>query len=100
MNIHDFLIPPADTARRKGPHDRIVMSSRVRLARNIRDAAFPGWAKKPERIKVLEAIRPAVEVLSEMRDAFSQTMDNLSTLDKQILVERHLISREHAAKSA
>ena len=27
-------------------------------------------------------------------------MDNLSTLDKQILVERHLISREHAAKSA
>src|SRR5438105_15785745 len=27
-------------------------------------------------------------------------MDSLSTLDKQILVERHLISREHAAKSA
>ena len=27
-------------------------------------------------------------------------MDNLSALDKQILVERHLISREHAAKSA
>jgi protein arginine kinase len=26
-------------------------------------------------------------------------MDNLSALDKQILVERHLISREHAAKS-
>src|SRR6202043_3106634 len=32
--------------------------------------------------------------------AFSESMDNLSTLDKQILVERHLISREHAAKSA
>ena len=30
------------------------MSSRVRLARNLRDAAFPGWAKKPERIKILE----------------------------------------------
>jgi protein arginine kinase len=27
-------------------------------------------------------------------------MDHLSTLDKQILVERHLISREHAAKSS
>src|SRR5215472_5578649 len=80
MDIHNFLIPPADTARRKGPHDRIVMSSRVRLARNIKDAAFPGWAKKPERIRVLDMIRPA--------------------LDKQILVERHLISREHAAKSA
>jgi len=100
MNIHDFLIPPAESARRKGPHDRIVMSSRVRLARNIRNASFPGWAKKPERVRVLEMIQPAIESLPEMADAFSESMDNLSALDKQILVERHLISREHAAKTA
>src|SRR5438034_8992490 len=100
MDIHAFLVPPADIARRKGPHDRIVMSSRVRLARNLKEAAFPGWAKKPERSRLLEMIRPAIESLPEMKEAFSATMDNLSTLDKQILVERHLISREHAAKSA
>jgi protein arginine kinase len=100
MDLHEFLIPPAEGARRKGPHDRIVMSSRVRLARNVKDAAFPGWAKKPERVKVMESIRPAVETLPEMREAFSQSMDNLTALDKQILVERHLISREHAAKGA
>ena len=76
------------------------MSSRVRLARNLKDAAFPGWAKKPERIRVLEMIQPAIEALPEMKGAFSGTMDRLTTLDKQILVERHLISREHAAKSA
>jgi len=76
------------------------MSSRVRLARNVKDAAFPGWAKKPERVRVLDMIRPAVEGLPEMKEAFSETMDSLSALDKQILVERHLISREHAAKSA
>lgn len=100
MDLHEFLIPPAETARRKGPHDRIVMSSRVRLARNVKGAPFPSWAKKPERIKIMESIRPAVETLPEMREAFSQSMDNLSALDKQILVERHLISREHAAKGA
>src|SRR5881396_3489928 len=100
MDLHAFLTPPADSARRKGPYDRIVMSSRVRLARNLKEAAFPGWAKKPERVRVLELIRPAVEALPDMKDAFSEAMDNLSTLDKQILVERHLISREHAAKSA
>src|SRR3982751_3781515 len=99
-DIHIFLVPPAEIARRKGPHDRIVMSSRVRLARNIKEAAFPGWAKKPERIRVLDMIRPAVQTLPEMKDAFSEAMDSLTTLDKQILVERHLISREHAAKSA
>jgi protein arginine kinase len=100
MTIHEFLEPPANTARRKGPHDRIVMSSRVRLARNIKEAAFPGWAKKPERVRILDIIRPAVATLPEMKDSFAESMDNLSTLDKQILVERHLISREHAAKSS
>ncbi len=76
------------------------MSSRVRLARNLRDAAFPGWAKKTERVRILDTIRPAVESLPEMKDSFSEAMDNLGALDRQILVERHLISREHAAKSA
>lgn len=100
MNLDAFLIPPAETARRRGPHDRIVMSSRVRLARNIRKAAFPGWAKKAERLRVLELIQPAIAALPEMADAFFGTMDRLSALDKQILVERHLISREHAARNA
>jgi len=100
MTIHEFLSPPVETARRAGPHDRIVLSSRVRLARNLKGLAFPGWAKKAERVKSLEAIRPAVEGLPQLTSAFSETMDNLQPLDKQILVERHLISREHAAKSA
>jgi protein arginine kinase len=100
MDIHEFLVPPAESARRKGPHDRIVMSSRVRLARNLKGSSFPSWAKKPERVKILETIRPAVESLGEMKDSFSSGMDDLTALDKQILVERHLISREHAAKSA
>jgi len=98
-DLHQFLISPTATTRLSGPHDRIVISSRVRLARNLRDHAFPGWAKKPERVKVLETIQPAVSSLPEMADSFSEAMDNLGALDKQILVERHLISREHAAKN-
>jgi protein arginine kinase len=99
-DLHVFLISPAEAAQQHGPHDRIVMSSRVRLARNLRDASFPGWAKKPERVKILETIQPVVVSMPEMADSFAETMDNLTSLDKQVLVERHLISREHAAKSA
>ena len=100
MNLHEFLLSPDESARREGPHNKIVMSSRVRLARNIKGAAFPGWAKKADRIKTLDIVRPAVESLPQMADHFSETMDNLTLLDKNILVERHLISREHAAKNA
>jgi protein arginine kinase len=98
-DIHSFLCSPAESTHRHGPHDRIVMSSRVRLARNLRDTAFPGWAKKPERVKILETIMPAVSTLTEMADSFAEALDNLTALDKQLLVERHLISREHAAKN-
>ena len=98
-DLHTFLISPAEAAQQHGPNDRIVMSSRVRLARNLRGASFPGWAKKPERVKILETVQPAVGALPEMEDSFAEAMDNFTALDKQILVERHLISREHAAKN-
>src|SRR5947208_4685379 len=98
-NINEFLAPPAQSCKREGPHDRIVMSGRVRLARNLRGFPFPGWAKKADRVRALEAIRLAVESLAQMEGAFSESMDNLTAMDKQILVERHLVSREHAAKS-
>ena len=98
MTIHEFLTPPAESARREGPYNRIVLSSRVRLARNLKGIPFPGWAKKPDRVKTLELIRPAVLSLPQMADAFAESMDNFSLLEKNLLVERHLISREHAAK--
>jgi len=97
MNLSEFLSSPGK--RQSGPHDRIVMSSRVRLARNVSDFLFPGWSKKPERMRAMETVRPAVEGLRQMQGAFSESMENLTALDKQILVERHLISREHAAKN-
>ena len=83
-DLHQFLISPSATTKLSGPHDRIVISSRVRLARNLREHAFPGWAKKPERVKVLETIQPAVCSLPEMADSFSEAMDNLGALDKSI----------------
>jgi len=99
MKIDELLSSPSEWVRTEGPNSKIVMSSRVRFARNLRNVAFPGWAKKPERQKSLELIRPVVEQLPEMGTAFSDSMDNLAALDKQVLVERHLISREHAAKN-
>jgi protein arginine kinase len=98
MKFANVMSTPGEWLRGEGPHHQIVISSRVRLARNLRNRAFPGWGKKPARIEVLELIRPRVEELPEMQDSFSEVLQDLSALEKQVLVERHLISREHAAK--
>src|SRR5690348_9575959 len=98
MKFSQVMTSSGEWLRGEGPHHHVVVSSRVRLARNLRHRAFPGWAKKAERTHVLEQIRPHVEGLSEMQDSFSELLQDLSALEKQVLVERHLISREHAAK--
>lgn len=100
MKIDDFLPSAAEACLQTGPQDWIVLTSRVRLARNVRGFPFPGWAKKPDRVRALELIRPLVAGLAQMEGGFAESMDTLTSLDKQILMERHLISREHAARGA
>ena len=100
MKFSTLLHSPADWTTESGPNGDIVVTSRIRLARNVDGVAFPGWAKKPVREDLLEQIRPTVEELPEMDDAFSEELKGLTAIQKQVLVERHLISREHAAKSA
>src|SRR5712671_7323377 len=99
MKFSQVMSSAGEWLRGEGPHHQVVVSSRVRLARNLRRRAFPGWAKKAERTMILELIKPRVEELPEMQDSFSELLQDLSALEKQVLVERHLISREHAAKS-
>lgn len=81
-----------------GGEQSAVLTSRIRLARNIRGHHFPGWAKPKQRCETLRVLLPAVENLSVMKDGFAQELCSLSSIQKQILVERHLISREHAAR--
>jgi len=100
QSIQDFIQSSAELVKGSGPNDHIVLTSRVRLARNIRNYSFPGHAKKNKRIECMENIIESASHLPHLKTAFTISMDKLSALEKQILVERHLISREHAAKGA
>lgn len=98
MKFENIFSNAGEWLRGEGPHHQVVISSRVRLARNLNHHAFPGWAKKTERSRILEEIKPHIEALPEMQDSYSDELQNLSALEKQVLVEKHLISREQAAK--
>ncbi len=98
MRFSTLIKHPADWMTGLGTGGDAVLTSRIRLARNLADYTFPGWAKKEERAETLKIMRPAVEALKPMKDGFSQELVDLSSVQKQVLVERHLISREHAAR--
>lgn len=72
----------------------VVLMTRIRLARNLADVPFPGWAKVAHRKEVLGTCLPAVASLAQMKRGITAELGDLSELEKQILVERHLISRE------
>lgn len=76
-----------------------VISSRIRLARNLKDAAFPGWAGAEECERLWTRIQPALEKVPSLQPASALSMGALDELERQILFERHLISREQAEKT-
>ena len=98
MRFATLIKHPADwMTGGEGGHGA-VLTSRIRLARNLHRHPFPGWAKRDQRTAALELMRPAVESLAAMKGAFSHELVHLTSVQKQVLVERHLISREHAAR--
>ncbi len=82
--------------RNRGPDADVVISTRVRLARNLVRSPFPTRASQEQKDEVREQLS---QVLAELRHGKRDLWINLpetSDADRELLRERHLISREHA----
>jgi protein arginine kinase len=88
------ILRAAGKAIRRPKATPVALSTRIRLARNLNDFPFPGRAETSQRREILSKCMGAVGDLRGMTDSVSSEMDDLSDLDKQILVEQHLISPE------
>lgn len=78
----------------EGNNPEIVLSSRVRLARNITTFPFPPVADTDTREKVLSYIQSAITKTGDLNQGSFYTSVELSDLDLNFLMERHLISPE------
>jgi len=94
MTISSLIDTPSELTDAASSKTAIVLMTRVRLARNLAGNSFPGWAKPAQREEILATCREAVSATLPMKRSLSLSIDELSDLEKQILVERHLISRE------
>lgn len=79
-----------------GPESDIVMSSRIRLARNLADYPFIRRCTDIDRANIESTVRERLTNKAELKDLTFIDVADLQTLDRQFLVERQLISREHA----
>lgn len=79
----------------------IVISTRIRLARNLDGYRFPLAFSEDEALQVEQAVTHAIQDSTKLDESFSYfAIKDLSLLQRQILVEKHLISPQLASKEA
>jgi protein arginine kinase len=80
-----------------GPLSDIVVSSRIRLARNLASHKFLSRCSTTEKSEILTKLKEVLMSLDLGDKIFYISVDKASNLNRDFLVERHLISRHHAA---
>jgi protein arginine kinase len=99
MQLKDLLNHTSEWLKGSGPNSDIVISSRIRLARNLDKAPFPHWANQAQGEKILNTIKEGLLKNDYLKRSTIFDLQELDSVDKQFLVERHLMSLEHAQKS-
>jgi len=95
MNLNSLMTKESEWLKGKGPKSNIVISSRVRLARNLENHPFFNRSSVEEKKKVIDEIKKGVEKSKFLKTSIFIHMSDISELDRQFLVERHLMSPEH-----
>lgn len=83
--------------RGQGAYADVVISSRVRLARNVAGFPFLSCLAADQRQTLLERLKAALLSLSQPAPLSYLDVHQLSATERELLVERHIISRRLAA---
>lgn len=75
-----------------GPEADVVISSRIRLARNLHGLTFPGQGREEDLKEVFQRVRLSIDHRLKEEGFQVFTMEDLSSLDREFLVAKHLIS--------
>ena len=96
MELDDLIRRRGEWLRGEGPESDIVISSRIRLARNLAEFPFMSRTGEADRARIESAARECISGTPGFGAFLYLGVDGLPELDRQFLVERHLISRELA----
>lgn len=87
---------PASWVGAHGPDQDVVLSSRVRLARNIKGFHFVNKLGEREAREIVGLVRGTLTDCPLIEQSTWIDVDSANEIERQILVERHLISTQHA----
>src|SRR3984957_6217096 len=95
MKLSDLTNHAGEWLRGSGPMSEIVISSRIRLARNISGFPFLARCSRPQRVALENKLRDTILGAKLSPRTLYVDLDGAPDVDRQLLVERHLISKPH-----
>jgi protein arginine kinase len=95
MKLNDLTSKAGEWLRGSGPMSEIVISSRIRLARNVAGYQFLSRCSRPQRLALEHKIRDAILAARLSARTLYVDLEAAPEIDRELLVERHLISRPH-----
>ena len=93
-SFDDLFNATAPWLKGEGPHADMVLSTRIRLARNLRDVPFTHRAHDEQLHGVLASVVNAVQPSATLGGGLLLKMQDCTAIERQVLVERHLVSHE------
>lgn len=96
MDLDSLTQQSGDWLRGTGPESDVVVSTRIRLARNISEFPFNTRTDEDIRAKIVDQVRAALSDLAVPTVLHYIDVSELSETERHFLVERQLISRELA----
>jgi protein arginine kinase len=97
MKLSDLTNHAGEWLRGSGPMSEIVISSRIRLARNVAGHNFLSRCTRHQRQALEARVRQTVLDAQVAPQTLYVDLEAAPEIDRQLLVERHLISKPHAA---
>src|SRR5437764_6632251 len=97
MDLENLTKTSGEWLRGTGPESDIVISSRIRLARNLAAFPFTNRATAHQKGEIEGLLRERIAKLDLDPRLSYLNVPGMTPLDRQFLVERQLISRELAA---
>lgn len=95
MKLADLTQHAGEWLRGAGPMHDVVISSRIRLARNLAGMPFLGRCSPQQQAELEAHLRDTILGAELSGEMFYVSMNAAGELDRQLLVERHLVSRQH-----
>jgi protein arginine kinase len=97
MKISDLTNHAGEWLRGSGPMSEVVISSRMRLARNVAGHRFLTRSTRHQRQVLEQRIRDTILGAQLAPKMLYVDLESAPEIDRELLVERHLISKQHAA---